>query len=338
MKQCITQLALLIIGIVMIVPISVVAANYSVAPLIIDLDLQKRDIVTKTITLTNNEGRMLRIYPTVNEITVDDGGTLQEFVEPSMIEDKASSITSWLQIGRGRIELAPGESTQIDLTIQLHPEASAGEYHAMVSFPDGSNRPTAEAKVQTGQLPSTIVRIGIEQEQNQFLRLVRFTVERFIKATTEGDIAYVLHNPGATPVVPTGEVIIYDTSGSEVAAIELNEEGTAIEPDAESSFISKVPEGLKMGKYKAFLSVEYGEHQKASVHDTAFFYVLPIKMILIIFGVVLTLSIIVALYVHKRYDLDEDDTENLGDSVAMYLREGVSEGKDHDIDLKKKNE
>ncbi len=254
-----------------IVPGTALGANYTVAPLIIDLDLEKRDILTKTITITNNENRVIRLYPTVNEITVDDGGTLMDFVEPSMIDDKASSITSWLEIGRGRIELAPGESHEIDLVIKLHPETGAGEYHAMVSFPDGSNRPTAEAKVRAGQVPSTIVRIGVEQEQNQFLRLVRFSVERFIKAATEGDIAYVLHNPWKTPVVPTGEVIIYDTSGTEVASIDLNEEGTAIDPDTESSFVSKIPEGLGMGKYKAFLSVEYGEHQKASVHDTAFF-------------------------------------------------------------------
>ena len=40
----------------------------------------------------------------------------------------------------------------------------------------------------------------------------------------------------------------------------------------------------------------------------------------------------------KRYDLGEDDDEDLGTSVALYLREGTSEQRDHDIDLKKKNE
>lgn len=315
----------------------VLGANYTVSPLIIDLDLEKRDILTETITLTNNDSRVVRIYPTVNEITLGDTGAVQEFVEPSMIEDAKGSITSWLEISRARIELAPGESREIELSIKMHPETTAGEYHAMVSFPEGSNRPTAEAKVQTSQVPSTIVRIGVEQEQNQFLRLVRFSVERFIKATTEGQIAYVLHNPGDASVIPGGEVIIYDNNGAEVTAIPLNEEGSVLEPNAETQFDSQIPDGLKMGKYKAFLSVEYGDHQKASVHDTAFFYVLPIKMIIIIFIVVLSISVLVALYVHKRYDMDDED-DGSGDRVAVYLRKGVSEGKDHDIDLKKTNE
>lgn len=323
-----------LISILATLPGLALAASYTATPLIIDLDLAKRDIVRETITLTNSDTRVIRVYPTVNEITVDEGGVLKDFVEPSMIDDKSSSITSWLEIGRGRIELAPGQSMEVELTIKMHPETAPGEYHAMVSFPEGSNRPAAEAKVAGGQVPSTIVRIGVEQEQNQFLRLVRFTVERFIKAATEGQIAYVLHNPGATPVVPSGEVIIYDNNGTEVAAVALNESKEAIGPDAETEFSSEIPEGLGMGKYKAFLSVEYGDHQKASVHDTAFFYILPIRMIIIIFVVVLVIAVAVALYVHKRYDFEEDD-DGTGDSVALYLRKGVSEGKEHDIDLKK---
>jgi len=167
------------------------------------------------------------------------------------------------------------------------------------------------------------------------LRLERFSVEKFVKGENEGSIQYVLNNPGEDPVVPKGEIIIYDNNGSEVTSVPINPDGATIEGKQTLDFSGSIPENVKMGKYKAFLSVEYGDHQTASVHDTAFFYVLPLQTVLIIFAVVLVFAILLALYVHRKYDLAGDDTG--ADDVALYIREGRSESKDHDIDLKKKN-
>lgn len=333
LQQNLIRLAAILFAVCM--PACVHAANYSVSPLLIDHELKKRDIKQEIITLTNKEDRVIRVFPTVNEVSVNEGGTVKGFIEPSMLADRANSITSWLEIGRGRIELQPGETKEVTLTIRVNPEVQAGEYHAFVGFPEGSNRPEAEAKVANGQAPGTVVRIGVDKVQNQFLRLEKFAVDRFVKDPHEGDVTFTLVNPGEDPVVPSGEIIFYNNRGNEVGSVKINTETTTIEAGKEAAFTSKVPDVLKMGKYKAFLSVEYGDHQTASLNDTAFFYVLPLWQILIIFVVVLAVALFLALYVHKRYDgrSDDDGTSD----VAMYLRESRSESKEHDIDLSKKN-
>ena len=308
-------------------------AAYSVSPLVIDEELSKRDIVTHTITLTNTGSNRVRIYPTVNEISVDDGGRMQSFVEPSMVDDRTTSITAWLEISRARIELDPGQTKEIPLTIRVHPDVAPGEYHAFVGFAQGSNRPDAEASVAQGGAPGTVVRIGVDKVQDQFLRLVRFSVERFVKDAGEGSLTYTLHNPGEHPVVPRGEVIFYDNNGYEVTAVPVNPEAIAIDEKGEASFTGEIPRELPLGKYKALLSVEYGDTQTASLHDTSFFYVLPLKWLIIIFAVVLSFAVLLALYVHKKYDVGEEDTG--AEDVALYIRQGKSEGKDHDIDLTK---
>lgn len=317
-----------------IVPLSAHAA-YTVTPLVIDKELKKRDIVTETITLTNTGGSLVRIYPTVNEISVDEGGQMKSFIEPSMLDDRATSITAWLEITRGRIELKPGETREVTLTIRVHPEVGAGEYHAFIGFPQGSNRPEAEKAVLNGAVPGVIVRIGVDKVQNQFLRLERFAVEKFVKDSGEGEVSYTLNNPGNDPVVPKGEVIFYDNNGYEVSAIPVNSEGVSLAEGETVTFESAVPNNLKLGKYKAFLSVEYGKHLTASLHDTAFFYVLPLKWVIAIFAVVLMLAILFALYVHKKFDMDGDGDFD-ADDVMMFIRQGRSEAKDHDIDLTRK--
>jgi len=311
------------------------ANAYTVTPLVIDKELQKRDTITETITLTNTGGSVVRIYPTVNEISVDAGGALVSFVPPTMLDDRTTSITAWLEIGRGRIELMPGESKQVPLTIRIHPEVGAGEYHAFIGFPRASNRPEAEKMVQQGGVPGTFVRIGVDKVQNQFLRLERFSVERFVQDSSEGGVSYTLNNPGKDAVNPGGEIIFYDNNGYEVTALPINVENVVIEGGQAYSFKSDVPKELGFGKYKAFLSVEYGEHQTASLHDTAFFYVLPVKWLIIIFVIVLLCAIVLALYFHRKFDVDEDD-DGGGDEVALFVRQGRSEALDHDIDLSQK--
>jgi hypothetical protein len=337
MKMNLHTLTLLILPITigLCLPLEMFAASYSVTPLIIDKELEKRDIIEEVITLTNRDSRMVRIYPSVNEISVDEGGSIQTFIEPSMIDDRTTSITSWLEIGRGRIELQPGESKKVTLTIKVNPEVAAGEYHAFVGFGEGSNRPEAERQVLDGNAPGTVVRIGVDKVQNQFLRLEQFSVERFVKDPSEGNIEFRLQNPGDDPVVPKGEIIFYDNNGSEVGSVPVNKEGAVIEPDADMSFTQQVPADMKMGKYKAFLSVEYGEHQLASLNDTAFFYMLPLMPVVIIFVIILLVAIALALFIHKKYDLAGTEVDE-ADEVALYVREGRSESKDHDIDLSNK--
>ena len=48
------------------------------------------------------------------------------------------------------------------------------------------------------------------------------------------------------------------------------------------------------------------------------------------------LAIGVALFVHRKYDL-AGASDDGADEVALFVRNGRSESKEHDIDLSKKN-
>lgn len=327
---------LLCVGFLLSIPTVTFASVYTVAPLVIDQNLQKRDIQTVNITLVNKDTHVVRIFPTVNEVAVDKGGTIQSFVAPAM-GNTATSVTSWLEIPRGRIELQPDETKEIPLTIRISPEAQAGDYHAFVGFPEGSDRPDAEKKIQDGQVPGTMVRIGIDQEQDEFLRLDRFVISRFVKTNDrKNKITYEIANPGSGPITPTGEIIFYDNLGNEVGSSTVNTEAKSIDAGQTVTFTQDVPSYLKMGKYKALLTVEYGKMQTLSLNDTAYFYVLALKQLIALFVIVLLLAVGIALYFHRRFDMRPSDNDGSVD-VAMYVREGRSESKEHDIDLSNKN-
>jgi len=240
-------------------------------------------------------------------------------------------------VSRKRIELAPGEVREVPFTVRMNPTTVPGDYNAFIGFAEASNKEIAKQKVSAGESPGTIVHISVDQTQNQFLRLDKFAVDKFVTESDGETMSFVLANPGGVAVVPGGEIIFYDNNGNEVEALPVNTEKKAVPADGKETFLMDVPEALSLGKYKAFLSVEYGEHLTASVHDTAFFYILPLKQVIIIFITVLFLAVLIALFVHRRYDVGGDDGDG-AEYVSLYVKEGKSDDQHHDIDLSKKDE
>lgn len=309
-----------------------------VAPVLIDRTTEKRDVHIETVTLTNTADHVIRVFPSVHEVAVDAGGTIQEFVPPSM-SDNSSTVTSWLEISRARIDLQPGEAHEIPLTLRVSPTAKAGEYHAFVAFGAGSNRDEAERQATSGQAPGTIVRLSIDTTQKEFIRLSHFDVERFVTERGEGQLTFTLENPSKAPVSPSGEIIFYDSRGREVAAVPVNEDGTTIAPGSQETFVQTVPDTSVLGRHRAFLSVEYGTDQLASVHDTDFFYVVPLQQVLMIFGGILAITIIVTLLMYRRYSTGADDNDTDDHRpIPIVVRTGVqSETTEHDVNLKHHN-
>lgn len=307
--------------------------SYSATPLVVDEKVEARDILTRDITITNNGDAPVTIFPTVNNISLDEGGTIQEF-KHAVESDRTTSLASWLEISRKGINLMIGDTVVVPLTIRVNPNPKPGTYHAFVGFGYGGTHDNAVEQVSRGEAPGVIVSVTIEEQHNELLKLSRFIIDRFITNTENQAAVYKIKNPGDEPLAPTGDIIFYDNHGVEVGSLSVNADNVVIPAGGEHEFTAQVPVSGLFGKYKAFLNVEYGSSQLASVQDTSFFYVFPLKKLLLIFGVMSVVFIIVALFVHRRYfseHLEEADT------VHVHVRNSMSEPQHHDIDLKNRS-
>lgn len=307
----------------------------TISPKLLDITVEKRDIQTREITLTNGGGGQKRIYATVNEISLDENGEIKAF-EYATNEDRTDTVTSWLEISRGRITLMPNETKTIPLTIRVNPKAKPGLYHAFIGFPSASDKVQAQRMAMEGKAPGVIVRLAIDQERKEFLRLDGFNVERFVTNQEDEVVKYTLINPGEAEIVPRGEIIFYDSAGNEETSLPVNPDGSEIAPGDQMQFSAILPESFKAGKHKAFLSLEYGNEQLASLTDTAFFYVMPLSTMLLIFGGVMFLALLITIIMYRKMNHSVPYHHDGIEEVALYLRDGQSEAQDHDIDLKQK--
>lgn len=317
-----------------LVPVSVLASEITIRPFLIDQTLVPREVSQNTVTIKSDYSqRKAVLYATVNEISVDTTGEIKEFVSPVMT-DRTDTITSWIEVTRGRIEIMPGEIKEVPLTVRVHPYAKPGEYHAFIGFVEAANRPKAEAIAMSGEAKGVILKIVIGDEREDSMKISGFKIERFVTGEDSRSIDIEIENTGDIASAPVGEIIFYDSRGNEITSVPINETNETVEPGKKVTLKSVVPLDNDLGRYKANVSLKYGDTQKASLYDTTYFYLMPIHLLLFVFGFILVLSILIALLFRRmlRSRQADDDYQE----VSMYIREGHEpQPKDHDIDLKK---
>ncbi len=320
-----------------VLPSLLFASDISVRPFLIDVELEPRDMHQETITLKNDyPTRKAVLYATVNEITVDAVGEIKEFVSPVMT-DRTNTVTSWIEITRGRIEILPGETAEIPLSVNVHPYAEPGEYFVFIGMVEASKRPVAEAIAMSGDANGVIVKISIADQRKDSMRISSFLIDRFVTSDESKFINIEVENLGDLPSAPSGEIIFYDSRGVEVSSIPVNTSGVSIAPGEKAILESAVPLGKELGKFKANVSLQYGENQRAALYDTTYFYMIPWPILLILFSILILVSFVITWLFRRALQTDEYD--EFGDDVIMYVKDGHEPNpQEHDIDLKKKPE
>jgi len=326
-------LSCILLGQLMLPVSGVFASSIDVRPLLIDVAMQARESETQTITLRSEyPTRKAVLYATVNEISLDSFGDIKEFVTPVM-SDRTNTVTSWLEITRGRLEVNPGETLEVPLTIKVHPYAEPGVYHAFIGMVEASKRHVAEAIAMAGDADGVLLKIVITDQRKDSMRISRFSIDRFVTGDDSKQISVEVENTGDLPSAPSGEIIFYDTRGVEVDSAFI-ESLDAINPGETAVIEAIVPLSSTLGRYKANVALSYGGGQRAMLQDTTYFYMVPWSILLMLIGAIVVVSLVIALLL-RRALAERHDSED-GDEVTMYIKDGHDpEPKDHDIDLKK---
>src|SRR5688572_7568545 len=100
---------------------SFAAQDLTVTPVVIDERGKARDIINETISITNTSGHKLTLYPSVNDVRHADGA--QAFEQASTADEASRSLSNWIELSRGVIELGPGEEKTVQFVIRISPSA-----------------------------------------------------------------------------------------------------------------------------------------------------------------------------------------------------------------------
>ena len=274
-------------------------ASFSVSPPVIDDSGVPRDSVSGSVTLTNRtDNRRIRIFTFVNNVSFGGDSTLEDFTVLSGL-DTAESLANWVSITRQEIVLAPGESRDIPVTVDIHREAKPGKYHAFISFSEGARRSEAEGGITRDR--AVLLAIEVKDDSEDILNLLEFSTEERVVTGSPVGFLVILNNRGDTTLVPDGELSVYDKRGREIGAVAFNEEGLTVEPEEEREFKVLWEGDLDWGKHRVRLTANYGSMgRRYTLNDTFFFTVTPIVPLALVFFSLLLIIIFVTHLIHER--------------------------------------
>lgn len=311
------------------------ASELTVRPFLIDQTVEGRQFLSEEVSLTNTTNRKLNVYATVNEITVDSSGEILKFVSPIMT-DRTNTPTSWVEITRGRIEILSGETEVVPLGFRIHPNAKPGEYHMFIGFGAASKRFEVEQAAMNGDVDGIIVKLTIEDQSNEYLRIAGFKIDRFVTGEDDRTVSVELENLGDVPASPEGEIIFFNSNGEEKEAIPLNTDQVTVPAGETVVITSKIPFDNELGRFKANLSLQYGLKQKASLYDSTQFFMMPLHIIILMLVMAILIALFIFFLLHRALSYQEDGEE--GFDLPFMVRDGhEAEPKEHDIDLSKKD-
>lgn len=270
------------------------STDFSVSPMVANEKAKPRDIIKKELLVTNNTSQRMDLYIHVENIDPTVG--VQEFVSPG-VSDLSTSLANWVEITRGVIELSAGETRKIPYLIHVNLTAKPGNYYARIQFNKGPKRSEAEVSKEGTAL---MLNLEVQDDAKERLQLGNFISEDGVILGDTVSFSYLLENIGNRLIEPRGSIRIFNRRGEEVGSVPLNANGEEINPDNKKQLAAAWNATGRFGKYKAFLDLEYGENQLASVQDTVYFWVFPWKEIMVAFVGVLVLAVVGTYIVHMR--------------------------------------
>jgi len=293
------------------------AASLTVIPAVIDEKAKARDILKESITLTNNTSRKLNIYTFVNNISAQEG---KQVALDSTKDDLSSSLAQWIWFPMGVIELLPGDTQTIDFSIRVNLRAQPGNYHAVISFGQGSTRAQAEKRIH--ELPSVAVNVEVLEDVKERLQLKKFISDKAFFTSSPASFSYEVENIGNKSLVPSGEIRIYNRGGEEVASFDANVDGSRLEPDTTTALAS-IGAISGFGRYRAVLDIEYGLKQRGTLQDTIFFWIIPWQLMAAAAGsMVLPVFVFVGFIYHRgRKNTKYPYEHEVSQSHAVDLRD-----------------
>lgn len=270
--------------------------KFSITPVVSNEKAKPRDIIKKELLVTNNTDQRLDVYISVENIDPTAGA--QVFESPA-VSDLSTSLANWIEITRGVIDLSPGESRKIPYLVHVNLSAKPASYFARIQFTEGPKRegtPTVSSEDGT----SLMLNVEVLDDAKERLQLGNFTADSSVVTGESASFSYLLENVGNRQLEPRGSIRIFNRKGEEVGSVPLNAEGEEITPENKKQLAAVWSAAGRFGKYKAFLDLEYGENQLASVQDTVYFWVFPWKEIMYALMGVGLLAVVGTFIIHMR--------------------------------------
>lgn len=271
------------------------ASALTLTPTSREVNLTPGQKTVSTIQLKNETQKSTQLTTEVVEFTAKG-----ETGEPQFdFNAQPSGIVTWIQVEKGPITLAAGETKSVDVIFNTPADATPGGHYAAVFFNEvitgqGAGQVNIESKLGTLFLATVK---GTYAEKGAITTFATTGEETLY---TKGPIDFMLrfHNTGSVHLKPTGSVKITNMFGKTVATIPVNQDLGATLPGTIRNYQvdSWNSIGNLYGQYTATLTLTAGQMTATAVTK---FWAVSLVWLLVMIAVIIVLAVFLLMLVRR---------------------------------------
>jgi hypothetical protein len=308
--------------------------SLSVSPTLFEMAAQPSQVWNSSVKVINNNPQELTVYASVVNFAPQGESGEGKFLPVFEGGEEGSTLAQWVSITEDPIVIPAEQSTAIPFTVTVPEDAAPGGHFAAILV---GTRPVDTQKaiqVRTSQIVTSLffVRIAGDVTEDGIIREFR-TVNTFVD-TPKADFELRFENKGNVHLQPQGQIVVTNMWGKERGIIPINRQ---------THFGNVLPESIRkfeftwtgepsisdIGRYKAELTLAYGEEGRKFVSGVTHFYVIPVKGLVIVLGTLLAFVLFaswsIKMYVRKMLYLagvEPDRIRAQASAQRSFVREG----------------
>lgn len=314
--------------------------SLSVTPTLFEMSANPGQKWQSSVKVINSNPYELTVYASVVNFA-PEGETGQGKLLPVFAEvTEGTTLAEWVDITDQPIIIPPEESASVPFIVEVPEGASPGGHFAAILI--STQPPVPEAgslAVRTTQVVTSLFFVRIAGDVVEQGAIRSFTTREHIRNVPEANFVLRFENKGNVHIQPRGDITIYNMWGEERGKIPINHQthfGNVL-PDSIRKFEftwSGERSFADFGRYKAVASLGYGLGSTQFVTSTAYFWVIPLKSMLITIGAIVAFiwfaSWAVKLYVRRMLQLAGVPMRSVGPKRHVHTRQ-VAQNENNDV-------
>jgi len=278
--------------------------SLSINPLLEKINIAPGETWSGSVEVFNSNFKDLRFAIFVQDFRGGEEGNVQFIdraeIEKNIDEGKEFLLSQWVEISREPLLIPARDSKVVPFTISIPENAGpGGKYAAILAAikPDEDLLTGTSLAISPSVGSLILLNVRGNVVESAFVR--EFSTERNMYINPEVPFFLRIQNDGNTHVQPRGDIKIYNQTGSIVETILVNYDtqfGNILPQSSRSwSFLWDGDSFFQMGRYRAVLTLVYGEEASQTITKTLYFWIIPIGFIVGLLVFVLSLPFIIFL-------------------------------------------
>jgi len=255
--------------------LAVETTSISVSPLSFDLSANPGDTIVNEFLVRNSGKDSINI-----SVESQDFVASGEEGEITLSDEKTTySLTSWVDVDKGKFTLAGGKQQRVKFVIRVPYNAEPGGHYASVFAHLSPTTADSQSGAYVGQKIGSLVLLRVAGNVREEASIESFkTASKWLE---KGPITFDLRikNTGSVHIKPKGMIAITNIWGDKVADIPVDQKNVL--PGAIRHMSAEWSDTPMIGKFTATVLSYYGQDNQ-QMTETTTFWIIPWKIILVI--------------------------------------------------------